>query len=34
MDTGLVIADGEPIEVVSRPEVVTAYLGQAPEAVA
>jgi branched-chain amino acid transport system ATP-binding protein len=30
MDAGRVIADGEPIEVVSRPEVVTAYLGTAP----
>jgi len=29
MDTGRVIADGEPAEVVTRPEVVTAYLGQA-----
>ncbi len=29
MDAGQVIADGEPIEVVTRPEVVTAYLGQA-----
>ncbi|MCW2501318.1 MAG: inner-rane translocator [Frankiales bacterium] len=29
MDTGRVIADGEPGEVVTRPEVVTAYLGQA-----
>jgi branched-chain amino acid transport system ATP-binding protein len=29
MDTGRVIADGEPAEVVGRPEVVTAYLGQA-----
>jgi ABC-type branched-subunit amino acid transport system ATPase component/ABC-type branched-subunit amino acid transport system permease subunit len=28
MDTGRVIADGEPIEVVGRPEVVTAYLGE------
>jgi branched-chain amino acid transport system ATP-binding protein len=27
MDAGRVIADGEPVEVVSRPEVVTAYLG-------
>ena len=31
MDAGAVIANGEPVEVVSRPEVVTAYLGQAPE---
>ena len=30
METGRVIADGEPVEVVTRPEVVTAYLGQAP----
>ena len=29
MDAGRVIANGEPIEVVQRPEVVTAYLGQA-----
>ncbi len=29
MDAGRVIADGEPIEVVTRPQVVTAYLGQA-----
>jgi ABC-type branched-subunit amino acid transport system ATPase component/ABC-type branched-subunit amino acid transport system permease subunit len=29
MDTGRVIADGEPVEVVTRPHVVTAYLGQA-----
>jgi ABC-type branched-subunit amino acid transport system ATPase component len=29
MDAGRVIADGEPAEVVTRPEVVTAYLGQA-----
>jgi branched-chain amino acid transport system ATP-binding protein len=28
MDTGRVIADGEPAEVVTRPEVVTAYLGE------
>ena len=27
MDAGRVIADGEPVEVVGRPEVVTAYLG-------
>jgi branched-chain amino acid transport system ATP-binding protein len=32
MDGGRVIANGEPIEVVQRPEVVTAYLGQAVEA--
>ena len=31
MDAGKVIADGEPIEVVGRPEVVTAYLGRAPQ---
>jgi branched-chain amino acid transport system ATP-binding protein len=31
MDAGRVIANGEPIEVVTRPEVVTAYLGQSPE---
>jgi ABC-type branched-subunit amino acid transport system ATPase component/ABC-type branched-subunit amino acid transport system permease subunit len=31
MDAGAVIANGEPVEVVTRPEVVTAYLGQAPE---
>jgi ABC-type branched-subunit amino acid transport system ATPase component/ABC-type branched-subunit amino acid transport system permease subunit len=30
MDAGKVIADGEPIEVVQRSEVVTAYLGTAP----
>ena len=30
MAAGKVIADGEPVEVVSRPEVVTAYLGTAP----
>ena len=28
MDAGRVIADGEPAEVVTRPEVVRAYLGQ------
>jgi ABC-type branched-subunit amino acid transport system ATPase component/ABC-type branched-subunit amino acid transport system permease subunit len=28
MDSGRVIADGEPAEVVTRPEVVTAYLGE------
>jgi ABC-type branched-subunit amino acid transport system ATPase component len=28
MDQGRVIADGEPLEVVTRPEVVRAYLGQ------
>ncbi|MCW2542499.1 MAG: inner-rane translocator [Frankiales bacterium] len=33
MDAGAVIANGEPVEVVTRPEVVTAYLGQAPEGV-
>ena len=32
MDAGQVIADGEPVEVVGRPEVVTAYLGVAPTA--
>ena len=32
MDAGKVLANGEPIEVVTRPEVVTAYLGQAVEA--
>ena len=31
MDAGRVIADGEPAEVVTRPEVVTAYLGQVEE---
>jgi branched-chain amino acid transport system ATP-binding protein len=31
MAAGRVIADGEPVEVVTRPEVVTAYLGQAPQ---
>jgi ABC-type branched-subunit amino acid transport system ATPase component/ABC-type branched-subunit amino acid transport system permease subunit len=30
MDAGRVIANGEPVEVVTRPEVVTAYLGVAP----
>jgi len=30
MDAGRVIANGEPVEVVQRPEVVTAYLGTAP----
>jgi branched-chain amino acid transport system permease protein len=30
MAAGRVIADGEPVEVVTRPEVVTAYLGSAP----
>jgi ABC-type branched-subunit amino acid transport system ATPase component len=30
MDAGRVIANGEPAEVVTRPEVVTAYLGVAP----
>jgi ABC-type branched-subunit amino acid transport system ATPase component/ABC-type branched-subunit amino acid transport system permease subunit len=28
MDAGRVIADGEPAEVVTRPDVVTAYLGE------
>jgi ABC-type branched-subunit amino acid transport system ATPase component/ABC-type branched-subunit amino acid transport system permease subunit len=28
MDAGQVIADGEPLEVVTRPEVVRAYLGE------
>ena len=32
MDAGRVIANGEPIEVVSRPEVITAYLGTAVDA--
>lgn len=31
MASGQVIADGEPTEVMGRPEVVTAYLGTAPE---
>ncbi|HWG95030.1 MAG TPA: branched-chain amino acid ABC transporter ATP-binding protein/permease, partial [Mycobacteriales bacterium] len=30
MAAGRVVADGEPVEVVTRPEVVTAYLGTAP----
>jgi ABC-type branched-subunit amino acid transport system ATPase component/ABC-type branched-subunit amino acid transport system permease subunit len=30
MDAGRVIANGEPVEVVTRTEVVTAYLGVAP----
>ncbi|GAC1610954.1 MAG: hypothetical protein NVS3B26_20720 [Mycobacteriales bacterium] len=30
MAAGRVIADGEPVEVVQRPDVVTAYLGVAP----
>ncbi|MBC7375431.1 MAG: branched-chain amino acid ABC transporter ATP-binding protein/permease [Frankiales bacterium] len=30
MNAGTVIADGEPVEVVTRPQVVTAYLGTAP----
>jgi len=30
MDAGKVIADGEPVEVVALPQVVTAYLGTAP----
>ena len=30
MDAGRVIADGEPAEVVARPDVVAAYLGVAP----
>jgi ABC-type branched-subunit amino acid transport system ATPase component/ABC-type branched-subunit amino acid transport system permease subunit len=30
MAAGRVIADGEPVEVVTRPEVVTAYLGTRP----
>ncbi len=30
MNAGTVIADGEPVEVVTRPAVVTAYLGTAP----
>ena len=32
MDAGRVIADGEPLEVVGRPDVVGAYLGTAPGA--
>jgi branched-chain amino acid transport system permease protein len=32
MAAGRVIADGEPVEVVTRPAVVTAYLGTAPAA--
>jgi len=32
MDAGRVIANGEPSDVVTRPEVVTAYLGQAVDA--
>ncbi len=30
MDAGRVIANGEPVEVVTRPDVVTAYLGVRP----
>ena len=33
MAAGQVLADGEPTEVVTRREVVTAYLGTAPEEV-
>ncbi|MFN2537423.1 MAG: hypothetical protein ABR549_04625 [Mycobacteriales bacterium] len=28
MDAGRVIANGEPLDVVQRPEVVRAYLGE------
>jgi ABC-type branched-subunit amino acid transport system ATPase component len=31
LDSGRVIAEGPPAEVLSRPEVITAYMGAADE---